>query len=508
MPALVTHNLWLELAGSLFPAASLVAAAAAISILYLTQQGRRIREDWRFGPPWSAPARYLRKLHQEYRHLEQLGYGQQVAFYVLKSYPGSAQNFSSVESQEIAGLLNWALLEKKSLVITGAPRTGKSTFLQALALQAMAADSARKLGFARSRIPFYVSLPALDATLPFLPALLQVLAKQGMPITLHSLRRAISVGRALFLFDGWEEVAEGQPRRELVEWLEQGKLIAGTHLPFIISCPSDLLLQNLRFNFPHFTVALRNAALQKFRTLRAVAETRMPALYQNPYEQDTAYVLLSPPATPGVLRGTKKAIPLYHFHLSKYPVTNRLYRAFVAARQHRPPQYWGENEFIAEELPVVGVDWEDAEAYCDWLNQMHLDHFHHPQCVLEHFVFRLPSEEEWEWAASRNTRLFPWGNAAPTARHANHSRELIHLTPVHAFPLGATPEGVMDLAGNVWEWTATAAEGKQEKRIVRGGAAFNDAEMLRCATRERHAKKRSRFIGFRVVRVPKAPTLL
>ncbi len=501
MPALIVLNLWLELAGSLFPAASIV--AAAISFLYLARQGWKIREDWRFGPPWSVRTRYLKRMQEEFGHLNHLGYGAQVAFYILNSHPSTAQRFSSVESHEIEGLMNWAMLEKKSLLLTGAPRTGKTTFLQALALRVVSAEHARKLGFAKPRLPFYVPLPLIDPALPFLPALQRGLAQGGMPLKMSTLRRAISRGRALFMFDGWEEIPEGKSRRDMVEWLEQGKLIAGPRNPFLLACPSDFLLQGLNFNFPHFTVALRNAVLQKFRTLRAVTETRMPAVYKNPFEQYAEYMLISPPATPGVLRGAKKALPLYHFHLAKYPVTNRLYRAFVQARQQRAPLYWPEKEFAGDELPVVGVDWEDAEAYCDWLNQQHLDHFNQPQCVLENFVFRLPTEEEWEWAASRNERVYPWGNAEPGNNRANYNQDLVDLTRVGAFPAGATPEGVMDMAGNVWEWTASLEGGKEERRMVRGGAAFNDAFTLRCTTRMAHVLDRSRFIGFRVARVPK-----
>ncbi|MGH7496582.1 MAG: SUMF1/EgtB/PvdO family nonheme iron enzyme [bacterium] len=506
MPALVAFSFWLEWVGNLFPAASIV--AAAISFLYLAHHGWKTREDWRFGPPWSTSARYLRKFYQEYGHLNHLGYGVQVGFYVLQSHPASAQRFSSVESHDIEGLMNWALLEKKSLLITGAPRTGKSTFLQALALRLVRPEQARKLGFARPRTPFYIPLGVIDPSLPFLQALSRGLAQLEMPFTLRTLRRAISGGRALFLFDGWEDIPDGQPRRELVEWLEQAKLIAGMRVPFLIACPSDFLLQGLRFNFPHFTVALRNAALQKFRTLRAVTETRMPAIYRNPFEQQAEYVLISPPVAPGVLRGTKRPIPLYYFHVAKYPVTNRYYRTFARARGYREPEFWREDGFGGLELPVVGVDWEDAEAYCDWLNQLQLDQLGRSQSVWENFLFRLPTDDEWEWAAGHNERLYPWGNVAPTRKHANFDQELICLTPVGSHAAGATPEGVMDMAGNVWEWTSSWESEKKEKRFVRGGGAFNDAATLRCFTRDAHAQDRSRFIGFRVVRVPKEPIQL
>ncbi len=502
MPALVALNLWLELVvGNFFPAASIV--VAAISLLYLAHHGWKTAMALRFGLPWSSRARYLKKFDQEFGHLHRLGHGAQVAFYILKAHPTSPQRFNSVESHEIAGLMNWALLEKKSLLITGAPRTGKTTFLLWFAWRAMMAEHARRLGFAKPAVPFYIPLPLIDSALPFLPALQRALAQLGLPLNPLSLRHAISRGRALFLFDGWEEIPEGKSRRELVEWLEQAKLIAGPRIPFILACPSDFLLEGLQFSFPHFTVALRNAALQNFRSLRAVTETRMPALYKNPFEQEAEYVLISPPAAPGVLRGAKKEIPLHYFHLSKYPVTNRRYRAFLQARSYRMPAFWAEKEFAEDDLPVVGVNWDDAESYCDWLNQLQLEQIARPLSAWENFIFRLPTEEEWEWAAGRNERLYPWGNTAPETQHANFNQELIRLTAVAAHPAGATPEGVMDLAGNVWEWTSSMDGEKPERRLVRGGAAFNQALTLRCTSRDAHANQRSRFIGFRVVRVPK-----
>lgn len=505
MPALVALNFWLELVGSMFPAASFV--AATISLLYLAHHGWKSRQHWRLSLPGSR-TRYLKKLHEEYGHLSRLGHGRQVAFYVLASHPSSVQSFNSVESYEIEALMNWALLEKKSLLITSAPLTGKTTFLQALALRLVAREQARKLGFARPRLPFYIPMRVIDPRLPFLTALTRGLAQLGMPLSPRSLRRALGRGRAIFLFDGWEEIPACKARRELMEWLEQGKLIAGPRIPFLVACPADFLLHSARFNFPHFIVALRNTALQNIRSLRAVSETRMPPIYKHPFEENAEYILISPPATPGILRGAKKEIPLYYFHLSQYPVTNRLYRAFVQARRHREPAFWHEPDFAGEDLPVVGVDDEDAEAYCDWLNQLHLDHFNQPQSEWEHFIFRLPTEEEWEWAAGRNERLYPWGDSPPDNRHANFECEVARLSPVIAHPLGATPEGVMDMAGNAWEWTCSPAGGKKEKRIVRGGAAFNGAPMLRCLVRQEQTRQRSRFIGFRVARVPKEQTKL
>jgi formylglycine-generating enzyme required for sulfatase activity len=116
-------------------------------------------------------------------------------------------------------------------------------------------------------------------------------------------------------------------------------------------------------------------------------------------------------------------------------------------------------------------------------------------------IYRLPLEEEWEWAAGGGKRKYPWGDSAPQNAHANFNGVMQGLTPVHAFPEGATPDGLMDMAGNVWEWTATWLDEKKEQRLVRGGAGFNDEVALRCVSRDGIAQKFSRFIGFRVARI-------
>jgi formylglycine-generating enzyme required for sulfatase activity len=90
---------------------------------------------------------------------------------------------------------------------------------------------------------------------------------------------------------------------------------------------------------------------------------------------------------------------------------------------------------------------------------------------------------------------------APQNHHANFNGALQGLTPVNAFPDGATPEGLMDMAGNIWEWTATWLDEKQEQRVVRGGGGFNDEVALRCVSRDGNAKKTARFVGFRVARI-------
>ena len=102
--------------------------------------------------------------------------------------------------------------------------------------------------------------------------------------------------------------------------------------------------------------------------------------------------------------------------------------------------------------PVVHVSWTDAREYCKWAGA------------------RLPSEDEWEYSArGTDRRTFPWGDAWDAARLRDVEATGLGLEPVGSHPEGATPDGLLDLAGSVWEWTSTTS-GAGERRIFKGGS--------------------------------------
>ena len=116
---------------------------------------------------------------------------------------------------------------------------------------------------------------------------------------------------------------------------------------------------------------------------------------------------------------------------------------------------------------------------------------------------RLPKSTEWEWmAAGALVRLYPWGNEAWTPLRGNLApSRLGHAVSVGSFPLGATPEGVLDVAGNVWEWTSSLIVGNGA--VIRGGS-YNSLPLY-AKTRFLNAapcELRSLGIGIRVVREP------
>jgi len=135
--------------------------------------------------------------------------------------------------------------------------------------------------------------------------------------------------------------------------------------------------------------------------------------------------------------------PMHQTHLAaymidKYPVTNAQYARFVAATGHRPPLHWKDGRIPQGEVmhPVTMVSWFDAKSYAAWAKK------------------RLPTEAEWERAArGADGRRWPWGNVMDAAR-LNTYYSVGHATDVTAYPSGASPYGVMDMAGNVSQWTA------------------------------------------------------
>lgn len=138
------------------------------------------------------------------------------------------------------------------------------------------------------------------------------------------------------------------------------------------------------------------------------------------------------------------------FYMDKYEVTNGRYLQFVTETGHRSPQHptdptknlWKGNMMpeSVTNLPVINVDWFDADAYCQWAGR------------------RLPTEAEWEKAAKGNNDWrFPWGDVEPTSEHLNFNqawRGEATLVEVGIYEKGKSPYGVYDVAGNVWEWVA------------------------------------------------------
>lgn len=191
------------------------------------------------------------------------------------------------------------------------------------------------------------------------------------------------------------------------------------------------------------------------------------------------------------------------FAIAQVPVSNTLYGQFVAATDATPPLRWRgplPPEALREH-PVVDVTWRAAMAFCAWLS------------AELGTRYRLPSEAEWERAArGLDGRSFPWGDAFDPLLANTRETGLMSTLPVGANPAGASPDGVYDMAGNVWEWTASldrpypyrADDGRelptaQGRRILRGGCYANPQGYARCACRFRLGPDVcNEFTGFRL----------
>lgn len=150
------------------------------------------------------------------------------------------------------------------------------------------------------------------------------------------------------------------------------------------------------------------------------------------------------------------------FYLARYPLTNAQYKKYLDANpQAKKPEYWDNERFNQPEQPVVGVNAEEAGAYCQWAG------------------LRLPTEWEWEKGArGTDGRPYPWGKMKPREELANFNMNVGHPTPAGSYPKGASPYGLMDMAGNVWEWTASRYKEREPWRTLRGGSFYNDGGYL------------------------------
>ncbi len=185
---------------------------------------------------------------------------------------------------------------------------------------------------------------------------------------------------------------------------------------------------------------------------------------------------------------TKKTVTVQPFLLDVTEVTVGAYAACVKAGECKAV-----NGGAKSDHPVVNVDWNEAVAYCAWAGK------------------RLPTEEEWEWAArgAEKGTTYPWGNEAPGSQlcwggsgNDRKARGFDATCPVGSYPRGDSPQGVKDLAGNVWEWTSTAYDASS--RVGRGGCWRDDVpDFVSAADRGGRAPGyRGNSLGFRCARTP------
>jgi len=228
----------------------------------------------------------------------------------------------------------------------------------------------------------------------------------------------------------------------------------------------------------------------------------------------------------------QRTVELPAFRIARHPVSNAQWQHFIDAGGYsertwwsaagwalieeqgwRAPRLWDDPRFNGANQPVVAVTWYEATAYCRWLS------------ARLGYAVRLPSEAEWEKAArGADGRTYPWGDSWDAAKANTAEGRFGASTPIGCFPEGASPYGVQDMAGNVWEWTVTPwtenysasdgtgvelwgrepgaaeAKGAEELYALRGGAWGNDQWDARCAVRFwNRPSLHYDFLGVRVV---------
>jgi len=142
------------------------------------------------------------------------------------------------------------------------------------------------------------------------------------------------------------------------------------------------------------------------------------------------------------------------FRIDRYPVTVARYAEFLDATGHPAPLDFAKCAVdpALRDHPVTRVSYFDAVAFCDWLGRA------------------LPSEEQWEKAArGTDGRAYPWGDRFDVRRLNSRAAKKRGTTPVTAFPEGASPFGVLDLVGNVWEWTDSWYDDACDLKVLKGG---------------------------------------
>ncbi|HEX5731959.1 MAG TPA: SUMF1/EgtB/PvdO family nonheme iron enzyme [Blastocatellia bacterium] len=184
------------------------------------------------------------------------------------------------------------------------------------------------------------------------------------------------------------------------------------------------------------------------------------------------------------------------FFIDIFEVSCEEYKRFIDETGHRPPPRWSQGNYPAgwARRPVTGIDWDDANAYAQWAGK------------------RLPTEQEWEFAArGTDGRLYPWGNEwkakAANADSSSHK----HADTVGQHPAGPSPFGAYDMAGNVWEWTASdlgaypggtlPAQAQLEMKVVRGGSWVESRNAATATSRKGLPPREGDYsnVGFRCV---------
>jgi formylglycine-generating enzyme required for sulfatase activity len=282
-------------------------------------------------------------------------------------------------------------------------------------------------------------------------------------------------------------------------------------LPHFFFDPAMEMLRNRFLKTPEYVKIQETPAIERAEVQQRLQkiEIETPAITKKP----TSLGLMPQPFA-------WIEIPNKGYNMAKYPLTNLQFAKFIEAggykeqkwwtkegwAQHEQdkwtePRYWQDIQRNQLEQPVVGVSWYEAVAFCLWLSD----------ATGEKII--LPTEEQWQYAAQGDDgRDYPWGNQWDTSRCNNNVevKGIAKTSPVGRYEgQGDSPFGVVDMAGNVWEWCLTDYEKKTNDinsnakfRALHGGSWLdNYLDFFRCDFRsDRSPLSRVNIFGFRLCR--------
>jgi formylglycine-generating enzyme required for sulfatase activity/serine/threonine protein kinase len=203
--------------------------------------------------------------------------------------------------------------------------------------------------------------------------------------------------------------------------------------------------------------------------------------------------------------GPAHLVVVKSFAMDKTEVTNAEYAEFVHEKNHPAPSHWAGDKPAAgtEMLPVVNVSYSDAIEFARWRSKR------------DSVTYRLPTEEEWEYAARGGDQgnLYPWGSTWEEGGAGVRDPRVIVPKPVGSYPKDKTRWGLLDMEGNVYEWTSSKAsyypgntqQVKPETKtwiIIRGASFSTDSELKLPLTFRNwyDPKLKNNLVGFRLVR--------
>jgi formylglycine-generating enzyme required for sulfatase activity len=265
----------------------------------------------------------------------------------------------------------------------------------------------------------------------------------------------------------WEGPAQAETQVDLYQWLAEQtnealvvRLLSAGGDVLDIAVAEESLVRLFRVDKPQRVVGAEEP-LEMVRIPAGAFQyvvNQTQAVWQATYANVGNEYSAAPPSEP-------KTVSIPDLWMDRYPITNAEFAAFVRETGYTPehPECFlahfvdGNPPAGREDHPVVFVSYHDAKAYAAWAGK------------------RLPTEAEWQYAAGGSETTWPWGDEDPSLERC--PIQASGTSPVSAHPAGASPYGVEDMAGNVWQWTHSLMDnGRHLVVFVRGGGWYQPPE--------------------------------